>query len=419
MKRTLLQILIGTVACLALVLFIGCEEDEDIDVVYDNYNIEQVISRATATDANPEIVRMVPGSDNQAVFVSSGASRITLIDYTATNFTFGTVYSLDPGSATAEMTSIDVSPQINGENYVAVCVAEVDCAKGSVLLVRLSDGEIVATVEIGYNPDGTAFTKDGTFLIVACEDDREDRPCKPDDRWGGSIAIVDLRNGIANATLSQDFLVDWAEDSEPEHCETSDDGTVICSVQETSQIVIFNTADLPLTDDNITIVDLPDNGAGIAAEPDGLFISPDGTMALISNEENGTFLLLSLPDGAVIGGPVIIEDDLPEGWQVDDRKTKKRTEPEECTLVEKTGHLYAILALQESHAVVVYDVTDPANPVFDSIAAAGVDYENDNGMEASEIGSEGLSAHPSNGVVFSANEREGSISMFRAQWTGK
>ena len=61
-------------------------------------------------------------------------------------------------------------------------------------------------------------------------------------------------------------------------------------------------------------------------------------------------------------------------------------------MVVKSGKMYAVLALQESHGVIVYDVTDPAKPVFDSIAPAGdLDAVNgDVGMEKSEIGSEGL-----------------------------
>ncbi|OQX95460.1 hypothetical protein B6I21_05320 [candidate division KSB1 bacterium 4572_119] len=417
MKKALALVLV-----LGLFLVIGCDKDEKTLVeptTYDSFKIETVMSLAVAEDANPEIVRMVPGSNNQAVFVSSAINRLTVIDYTATSFSFGATYALDPGSATAEMTSIDVSPVIGGENYVGVCVAEVDCGRGWILLVKLSDGTIVKKVEnIGYNPDGCAFTKNGEFLIVACEDDREDRSCKPADRFGGSVSVIDLRNGIANATLAQDYLVDWSEDSEPEHCETSDDGTVIVSVQETSQIAIFNTSDLPLDDTKVTIVNLPDDGAGNEAEPDGLYISPDGNYALISNERNGTFQMMSLPDGTMLGTPYIIENDLAAPpYNIDARKSTKRTEPEECSLIEKDGVLYAILALQESHGVVVYDVSDPANPVFDSIAPAGVDYANDIGMEKSIIGSEGLSVHPTNGVAFSANEREGSITMYKAQWT--
>jgi len=292
------------------------------------------------------------------------------------------------------------------------------------MFVKLSDGSIVKEVEVGYNPDGAAFTKNGSHLVVACEDDREDRPCKPEDRNGGSVSIIDLSGGVANASLVQDFAVDWDTDSEPEHCETSADGTVVVSVQETSQIMIFNVADAPLAAGEYTVVDLPDDGFAAAdtsvdvnaAEPDGLFISPDGTMALISNERNGTFQLMALPSGSLYGNPYIVENDLPDGWQRDARKSKKRTEPEECSLVEKSGKLYAVFALQESHAVIVYDVSDPANPVFDSMAPAGIDYENDNAMEKSAIGSEGLGMHQTNGIAFSANEREGSITMFTASW---
>jgi len=418
----LLKVLTSIILTTGLVLFIGCEDEEkkDVEIVYDSFAIETVMSLSAGEDANAEIVRMVPGSETQAVFVSSAINRLTVIDYTSSNFSFGSTYDLYPGSATAEMTSLDVSPQIGGENYVAVCVAETDCAKGKIMFVKLSDGTIVSEVEVGYNPDGTAFTKNGTHLIVACEDDREDRPCKPEDRWGGSVSIIDLTNGIANATLAQDYLVDWDDESEPEHTETSADGTVIVSVQETSQIMIFNVADVPLSESDVTIVDLPDDGGGdeaVAAEPDGLYISPDGSMALLSNERNGTFQMMSLPDGTLYGSPYIIEQDISAPpYNIDMRKSKKRTEPEECSLVTKSDKLYAVFALQECHGVIVYDVTDPANPVFDSIAPAGIDIENDVGMEKSAIGSEGLGMHQTNGVAFSANEREGSITMFTAQW---
>ena len=418
----IIKIISSTLMTFGLVFFVGCEDDEVVETVYDSFDIQNVMSLTAGEDANAEIVRTVPGTDDQAVFVSSAIGRLTVINYTASSFSFGSTFDLDPGSATAEMTSIDVSIPIGGESYVAVCVAETDCAKGKIMFVKLSDGSIVKEVEVGYNPDGAAFTKNGSHLVVACEDDREDRPCKPAERNGGSVSIISLSGGVANASLVQDFAVDWDTDSEPEHAETSADGTVIVSIQETSQIMIFNVSDAPLTEGEYTVVDLPDDGgtaddgAGVECEPDGLFISPDGSLALISSERNGTFQLMALPSGSLYGNPYVIENDLPSGWQRDDRSYKKRTEPEECSLVEKSGKLYAVFALQESHAVIVYDVTDPANPVFDSMAPAGIDYANDNGMEKSAIGSEGLGMHQTNGVAFSANEREGSISMFTAAW---
>ncbi len=400
-------------------IFMGCEEDTvDTTTTYDSFDIQTVTSRATAEGANAEIVRMVPGSNDKAIFVASGTNQLFVVTYSATNLDFGTPYNLDPGSATAEMTSIDVTPEIDGENYALVCVAETDCARGAVLFVRISDGTIVSRVDsIGFNPDGGAFTKDGNWAIIACEDDREDRTCKPDSRHGGSVSIIDLRGGIENAFLAQDYLVNYDIDSEPEHAETNAAGDVIVSVQEPSDVLIFNVADLPLTDDNVTRVHLPADPGENECEPDGLFISPDGTTALISNERNGSFILLDVASRTLYGTvPYTVENDLPEGWQRDARKSTKRTEPEEASLVEKDGKLYALLVLQESHAVIVYDVTDPANPVFDSITEAGIDWANDNTMEKSIIGSEGLGAHPTNGMILSANERESSITLYSASW---
>lgn len=422
MKNPKNLLLVAFLACL-VVSFAGCSDDDEIvtpPAAKTEFEVETVMSVATAVDANPEIVRLIPGSDSRGVFVASATNQLFPITYTNNSFTVDAPINLAPGSATAVMTSIDVSPVVGGENYIAVCVAETDCAKGWILIVKFSDGSVVAEIQdIGYNPDGCAFTKDGEFLIVACEDDREDRPCKPAERHGGSFSIIDLRTGMANASLLQDYLVDWDVDSEPEHCETSSNGTVVVSVQETSQIVIFNTADLPLAQDDsdITIIDLPTDAGGIECEPDGLYISPDGTLALISNERNGTFQMMELPSGTMLGIPHIVENDFAAPpYNVDARKATKRTEPEECSLVTKDGRLFAILALQESHAVIVYDVTDPANPVFDSISPAGINFAADISMEKSTIGSEGLSAHPTNGIVFSANEREGSITMYHNSW---
>ena len=402
-----------------LIFVTGCKKDEDVETIFDSFLIQAVMSLDAGADGNAEIVRVVPDSDNEAVFVSSAINRLTVIEYTADAFVFARDYDLNPGSATAEMTSIDVSKKINGENYVAVCVAEADCGLGSILFVKLSDGTIVKRVEFtkSYNPDGMAFTKDGNYLVVACEDDLEDRPCKPADRMGGRVAIIDLRNGPANATILQEYPIDWDAESEPEHCETDADGNVVMSVQETSQVVIFNVADVPMPEDDskLTIIDMPEAG-GEAAEPDGLYISPDGKYAVIANERSGSFQMMELPSGNVLGTPTIIEGDLPSNYNIDEKKSKKRTEPEECALIERDDHLYAVFALQESNGVVVYDVTDPANPIFDSVAEAGINFPTENTHEKSLIGSEGLGAHPTNGVIFSANEREGSITMFTSAW---
>ena len=406
--------------------FFACEEEVvDLEESYDSFDIQTVMSVATALDANPEIIRMIPGSDDKAVFIASGTLQLFPITYTQESFTIETAFNLnavvDSSDGNEEMTSIDVSQPIDGVNYVAILVAKTDCAKGSVILLNFNTGEVVKRIDdIGYNPDGCAFTKNSTHLIIACEDDREDRSCKPDERHGGSVSIINLEDGIANAYLEQDYLVNYETDSEPEHAETNANGDVVVSVQEPSHILVFNVADLPLEAGDITTIVLPTDEGGEEAQPDGLYISPDGKYALISSEGNGTLQMMDIASATMLGTPHIIENDLPSGWYVDADKSEKRTEPEECALIERDGKLYAVLALQESHGVIVYDVTNPAAPVFDSIDKAGILWEDDvfvDGVKnSSVVGSEGLAMHQTNGICFSANEREGSITMYTANW---
>jgi len=412
MKKLSLLLLILSLA------FVACEDEGEKVETFDTFDIKTVMSRPVAEDANPEIIRIVPDEDNKAAFVAAKTGQLFPVTYTADNFTIDAPVQIVTDALNEEATSIDISVKVGGVNYVAVLIAKVDCQPGAVALVNFQTGQIVKRIDgIGYNPDGCAFTKDGKWLVIACEDDREDRACKPADRWGGSVTIIDLRNGVANASIAQNYLVNHSEDSEPEHAETNADGDVVISVQEPSELLVFNVNDLPLTADKVTIVQIPQCSKGIDAEPDGLFISPDGTLALISNERNGTFMMLDIATKSFLGGARIVEDDLPSGWPRDARKATKRTEPEEASLVERDGKLYALLACQEASCVIVYDVTDAANPVFDSLAPAGIAFEDDTDEnDESIIGSEGLGAHPTNGIVFSANEREGSVTMYNAIW---
>ncbi len=52
-----------------LVFYVGCEdEDEDgeVAITYDSFDIQAVMSLDAGEDGNAEIVRTVPGSDDQA-----------------------------------------------------------------------------------------------------------------------------------------------------------------------------------------------------------------------------------------------------------------------------------------------------------------------------------------------------------------
>ena len=85
----ILKIISSTIMTFGLVFFVGCEDDEVVETVYDSFDIQNVMSLTAGEDANAEIVRTVPGTDDKAVFVSSAIGRLTVIDYTTSSFAFG------------------------------------------------------------------------------------------------------------------------------------------------------------------------------------------------------------------------------------------------------------------------------------------------------------------------------------------
>ena len=126
-----------TLVLAACLLLNACVQPEELlepaEKEYDSFSITAVTSIQTQEDANPEIVRMIPGSLNQAVAVSSASKTITLLTYTSSSLEATDVYFFLQDDDTAELTSIDISP--DGAT-VAIMVAKADCAKGSVILSK-------------------------------------------------------------------------------------------------------------------------------------------------------------------------------------------------------------------------------------------------------------------------------------------
>jgi sugar lactone lactonase YvrE len=368
--------------------------------------LQAVESISTREGANPEQVDFVPGSSDRAVVVSAVANQVSELLFSETSLAFGREQVIDTGSDTSNMTSIKVHP--SGE-YAAVTVMEEDCVEGQVMFVDLGDdfGAILAAVPVGYGPDSSAFSKDGKWLVTANEDDREDHPCKPADRMGGSISVIDLGEGPEAAAVVQTILVDHALDSEPEGVAIAPDGTVLIAVQETSELVRFSLADVPDAASEIIAL-------SPGAEPDGLAISKDGKWAVIGYEAGDALALMDMESGELVSEYVIRNSgDVPESYNRDDADTTHVHEPEGTAIFQNQGQMFVAASLQESHALVAYRLADDGTLAFDSITQSGIGWPGEeDGREKSGVGPEGLAVHEG-GMMLVANEREGSITLFR------
>ncbi len=92
----------------------------------------------------------------------------------------------------------------------------------------------------------------------------------------------------------------------------------------------------------------------------------------------------------------------------------KGIEPEEILILDKDDPSYMLSTLQDNWAVVVYNITDPMNPVYDSGAISELnDYtQQDGGVSSGEP--EGL--HYKHGFVLVANTADPSVALFKASW---
>ena len=107
-----------------------------------------------------------------------------------------------------------------------------------------------------------------------------------------------------------------------------------------------------------------------------------------------------------------LADDLPSNWSWTDER--KGIEPEEVVIVEKGDEKFVLASLQDPAAVVVYNITDPTSPVYDSGEIVQlVDYTTVEGGESSGE-SEGWAYK--NGYVLVSNTTDPSVCLLKASW---
>lgn len=96
------------------------------------------------------------------------------------------------------LSHVSIDPKGRGVAAVAVVPARRGVMAGRIAFVMIEGGEVIGSVEVGFNPDAVAFAPDGSRVVVANEGEPE-----VDHRGGiidppGSVSVIDL-NGVRNA----------------------------------------------------------------------------------------------------------------------------------------------------------------------------------------------------------------------------
>ena len=382
---------------------------------------------------NAEVVKAIPGTD-RVVLVSSKARKLTLLRVGAEKLTVlreAALFENDPTES--EITHVAVAP----DGAWAACTrtlietdgdgAQTDCG-GALVFVDLSEtdafGAILAEVPVGPMPDAAAVSPDGRWVAVANE---RDGP----DAWGKcavvgevpSVSVVEVPGGDPAAAVERHRVIMVDGDTGPREPETvafsADSDLVVATLQDSHELVLFRISDLegvadPTSElDAVKIVALPGDAAGAPPWPDGVervALLGGGEVFAVAGEWNDTFLVVDAA-GQVLANHPISPADLPADLPRVVDEGSPLFSPDSVASFTVDGHPHVAFTLRHAGAVAVYDLSDPAHPIYASAVAVGKDEAGGQDEDGSTIRPEGIAAAADGSWLVTANEEESSVSL--------
>ena len=362
--------------------------------------------------ARPSSAEIIAASEdgNTLIYTDSPLGVVGLIDIT------------DP-AAPKPLGNIDVGGEpttakiLGGKAFAAVVTSESKAnPSGKVVTVDLATRAIVADCDLGGQPDSVAMAKDGSFLAVAIENERDEEvndgaiPQLP----AGFVVKLPLVDGAVNCAGLQRIEVTGLaevapEDPEPEFVSVNDAGEIAVTLQENNHIVVIGADGTIASHFSAGAVDLDGidvkrdgrlrfDGAktGVLREPDGI-VWLDNDLFAVANEgdyEGGSrSWTIFRKDGTVVhDSGAGLERAIAEiGHYPEHRSRSKGTELESVEFAVFGGTPMAFVASERGSVIGVYDLTDPAAPVLKQLLPSG-------------ISPEGMVPIPSRGLLVSANE---------------
>mgnify|MGYP001161532343 FL=1 len=398
---------------LTIMFTIGCEDNDDeagaTSAAFDITRID-VKSTGDSDVSQPELVRFV--SSTEGVIVNSKTNSLDFFGISGTGLTMGTASVTLTDDPEGESSSIDVSVD---NSIIAGVVTKGACAKGELYLVEAATKTKYGPYQLGYNPDAVDISVDNQYVVVVNEYDYGDGVnggCDSIARPG--VTIYDISGGLGNATLVKDMVCNHTGSNgdlaEPEGVKIAPDGrTVFMTLQESNEIGWFDILSPPDT----LVYKMEFTSAN--HKPDGIWVNDAQTYVATAGEIDGQLCVTMLdgPNGAPSTQTYAnLASDLPSNWTWEN--VTKGIEPEEILILDKDDQSFMLSTLQDAGAVVVYNITDPLNPVYDSGAISELnDYtQQDGGVSSGEP--EGL--HYKDGFVLVANTADPSVALFKASW---
>ena len=299
---------------------------------------------------------------------------------------------------------------------------------GALKVVDMDTKEIVATIDMGGQPDAVAISPDKTFIAVAIENERDEDLGDgiPPQLPGGYVQIVDSSAEdpsewtatLVNMTGLEGVL--FPLDPEPEFVDINADNIVVVTLQENNAIVLIDCATAEVTKsfsagtvsletidtDEEGIIDASSSLADVPREPDGVtWMGVDYFATANEGDMDGGSRGFSIWDteGNVVydSGNEMDLYTMRVGHYPEERSGNKGNEPENVIYSEFGDFKLLFVGSERANLVFVYDVADVTAPVLKQVLPTGV-------------GPEGKVAIPSRDLVVVAAEKDARDDKFRS-----
>jgi hypothetical protein len=359
--------------------------------------------------------------ETSAEIVSASEDGMVLVYTDSPLGVVGLVDIADP-AAPKPLGNIDVGGEpttavfVGGMIFAGVNTSENFTApSGKVVMVDPATKAVVAECDIGGQPDSVARAKDGSFLAIAVENERDEEvndgaiPQMP----AGYVVKLPLKDGAVDCgamlKIEMTGLAEVAgDDPEPEYVDVNEAGEIVVTLQENNHIVLigadgvvashFSAGSVDLTGIDTKKdgrMDFTADAAGVLREPDAVkWIDADHFVVANEGDYEGgsrSFTIFKRDGSVVFESGSSLERAIAAMGHYPDHRNKKGVELESVEVAVFDGVPHLFVASERASLVAVYDLTDPAAPVLKQMLPSGVSPE-------------GLVAIPSRNLFATANE---------------
>jgi DNA-binding beta-propeller fold protein YncE len=273
MLRTRLSILLAIVVVALTIAPAAAQENALI--------LEPIGTYATGIFGESAAEEAVYDAASQRLFVvNAAANTIDILDISDPT-TPTLVTQVDLGEFGAGVTNV----ASEGGMIAAAVQAEADDAPGAVVFMD-ADGTVLGSVAVGVKPDHVVFTPDAMMAVTADEGEpNADYSIDPE----GSISIIDLSGGVEGATVNILRFTDFNEGGAR-------------AAELSPEVRIYGP------------------GASVAQdiEPEFVAITPDGTQAVVTLQENNALAVVDLATQTIVAIHALgFKDHMLEGNGID------------------------------------------------------------------------------------------------------